>query len=405
MKLVICKSRFRYFCRPSLCHPELDERKGCLHKIMVEDISLYTFITMSAALQSFLEQGRAPSRFSKINSYDSIREDFFQLLTFLTLQWISYGITCVVIQHSARWSVAKLLWKVFDLYSILFHRKWWRWELATKTAACLWTATSTSLMTRTMGRWYWNPDYACFWWDWTWETTYSNVTAASRRRKADKVDLLEERWRQNLTKVINSIFQYWSYETNKLGSRLSSLSPTKAPTRNNIKAHNQQWRLSYTLLSQGQQFKTKSDPQQAMQQLASCKEKFTSMPEAKRKATEDREKSKGWGTSKRCQGSRWRKPTEEDSQTEGGEKQVEKGLVCFFLPFFNFFLDIYMSTVNKDEIREQVTAARERMTKRRDHPRRPSPVSRESVNRNWAIRASRAIDWRLCSLLVIIRFC
>jgi predicted ribosome quality control (RQC) complex YloA/Tae2 family protein len=40
----------------------------------------------------------------------------------------------------------------------------------------------------------------------------------------------------------------------------------------------------------GQQFKTTSDPQQALQQLASRKGKLASMPEEKRKAIEDREK-------------------------------------------------------------------------------------------------------------------
>lgn len=40
----------------------------------------------------------------------------------------------------------------------------------------------------------------------------------------------------------------------------------------------------------GQQFRTTADPQQALQQLASRKEKLAIMPEAKRKAIEDREK-------------------------------------------------------------------------------------------------------------------
>ena len=40
----------------------------------------------------------------------------------------------------------------------------------------------------------------------------------------------------------------------------------------------------------GQQFKITSDPQQALQQLASRKEKLASMPEEKRKTIEDREK-------------------------------------------------------------------------------------------------------------------
>ena len=52
--------------------------------------------------------------------------------------------------------------------------------------------------------------------------------------------------------------------------------------------------VSYSSLAgsskKGQQFKTTSDPQQALQQLASRKEKLASMPEEKRKAIEDREK-------------------------------------------------------------------------------------------------------------------
>jgi hypothetical protein len=54
-------------------------------------------------------------------------------------------------------------------------------------------------------------------------------------------------------------------------------------------------------------------------------------------------------------------------------------------------------------------AMRGRMTRRRDHPRRPGPVSRERfmgrVNRNHTIRASKAIYRRFCSLLVIISTC
>jgi FtsZ-interacting cell division protein ZipA len=52
--------------------------------------------------------------------------------------------------------------------------------------------------------------------------------------------------------------------------------------------------VSYSSLAgsstKGQQFKTTSDPQQALHQLASRKEKLASMPEEKRKAIEDREK-------------------------------------------------------------------------------------------------------------------
>jgi RNase P protein component len=106
-----------------------------------------------------------------------------------------------------------------------------------------------------------------------------------------------------------------------------------------------------------------------------------------------------------------------------GEKQVEKGLVCFF--FFIIQLQLlprYLLTTakNRDEKREQVTAAMaarqkkrndndiaitiERTTKKRDHPRKPDPVSRERfmerVNRNRTIRASRAVYRRLSSLLL-----
>ena len=91
--------------------------------------------------------------------------------------------------------------------------------------------------------------------------------------------------------------------------------------------------VSYSSLAgsskKGQQFKSTSDPQQALQQLASRKEKLASMPEEKRKAIEDREK---WAKAEaRLEGvkvhddeSRLKKATEGE-----GEKQVEKGLVCF----------------------------------------------------------------------------
>ena len=52
--------------------------------------------------------------------------------------------------------------------------------------------------------------------------------------------------------------------------------------------------VSYSSLAgsskKGQQLKTTSDPQQALQQLTSRKEKLATLPEEKRKAIEDREK-------------------------------------------------------------------------------------------------------------------
>jgi Surfeit locus protein 6 len=52
--------------------------------------------------------------------------------------------------------------------------------------------------------------------------------------------------------------------------------------------------VSYSSLAgsskKGQQFKTTSDPQQALQQLATRKEKLATMPEEKRKVIEDKDK-------------------------------------------------------------------------------------------------------------------
>ena len=185
--------------------------------------------------------------------------------------------------------------------------------------------------------------------------------------------------------------------------------------------------VSYSALAgsskKGQQFKTTSDPQQALQQLASRKEKLASMPEEKRKTMEDREK---WAKAEaRLDGV---KVHDDESRLKKAAKRKEKEkskskkdwYVFLLLSLFNFFLQVYdycltgMKSGNKSQQRwlpdrRNVTtilpcAMRERMTRRKDHhQRRPDPVSRERfmgrVNRNRTIRASRAVYRRLYSPL------
>ena len=116
----------------------------------------------------------------------------------------------------------------------------------------------------------------------------------------------------------------------------------------------------------GQQFKTTSDPQQALQQLASRKEKLASMPEEKRKAIEDREK---WAKAEaRLEGV---KVHDDESRLKKAAKRKEKEkskskkdwFVFFFFPTSS---SMFMTTVNRDEKREQVTAAMAARQKKRN---------------------------------------
>ena len=93
----------------------------------------------------------------------------------------------------------------------------------------------------------------------------------------DKDDLLEERRRQ------------------RAAMREKRRKETREKIRTEeVKSKTTMATVSYSSLAgsskKGQQFKTTSDPQQALLQLASRKEKLASMPEEKRKEVEDREK-------------------------------------------------------------------------------------------------------------------
>lgn len=168
--------------------------------------------------------------------------------------------------------------------------------------------------------------------------------------------------------------------------------------------------VSYSSLAgpskKGQQLKTTSDPQQALQQLASRKEKLATMPEEKRKAIEDKEK---WAKAEaRLEGV---KIHDDESRLKKAAKRKEKGKSkskkewydCLFqLLSARDLLLTGMKNGSKSLLpwlpdRRNVTiilpcAMRET---RRDHPRRLDQVSKESplerVNRNQTIRASRAI--------------
>ena len=116
----------------------------------------------------------------------------------------------------------------------------------------------------------------------------------------------------------------------------------------------------------GQQFKTTSDPQQALQQLASRKEKLASMPEEKRKAIEDREK---WAKAEaRLEGV---KVHDDESRLKKAAKRKEKEKSKSKKDWYDFLLLptsylIFMTTANRDEKREQVTAAMAARQKKRN---------------------------------------
>lgn len=109
--------------------------------------------------------------------------------------------------------------------------------------------------------------------------------------------------------------------------------------------------VSYSSLAgsskKGQQLKTTSDPQQALQQLASRKEKLAAMPEEKRKAIEDREK---WAKAEaRLEGV---KVHDDESRLKKAAKRKEK--------------EKSKSKKDWDEKREQVTASMAARQKKRN---------------------------------------
>jgi glutamyl/glutaminyl-tRNA synthetase len=165
--------------------------------------------------------------------------------------------------------------------------------------------------------------------------------------------------------------------------------------------------ISYSSLAgsskKGQQLKTTSDPQQALQQLALRKEKLATMPEEKRKAIEDKEK---WAKAEaRLEGV---KVHDDESRLKKAakrkEKEKSKSKRDWYVLFFQLLPDRYLMSLtgmrNGNKLlqrwlpdRRNATiilrcAMRERM-RRRDHPKRLGLVSKESsLGRVGTIRAS-----------------
>jgi Surfeit locus protein 6 len=132
--------------------------------------------------------------------------------------------------------------------------------------------------------------------------------------------------------------------------------------------------VSYSSLAgsskKGQQLKTTSDPQQALQQLASRKEKLAAMPEEKRKAIEDREK---WAKAEaRLEGV---KVHDDESRLKKAAKRKEKEKSKSKKDWYVFFSlasssrfdwSLFTTTFNRDEKREQVTASMAARQKKRN---------------------------------------
>jgi len=116
---------------------------------------------------------------------------------------------------------------------------------------------------------------------------------------ADKDELLEERRRQRA-----AMRERRRKETNERKRREAETTVKRAKETKDKRPNNQinqidSHQSKYTNVTfssfagaskQGQQFKTTSDPNQALEQLAARKEKLGSMPEDKRKAAEEKDK-------------------------------------------------------------------------------------------------------------------
>ena len=128
--------------------------------------------------------------------------------------------------------------------------------------------------------------------------------------------------------------------------------------------------ISYSSLAgsskKGQQLKTTSDPQQALQQLALRKEKLATMPEEKRKAIEDKEK---WAKAEaRLEGV---KVHDDESRLKKAakrkEKEKSKSKKDWYVLFFSSASSRSLFNVlDRDEKREQVAAAMAARQKKRN---------------------------------------